>query len=288
MSDYVEVAVRTLAAVIVLFLFTKLLGKRQVRQLSVFEYITGITVGSLAAYVSTDLGAHWMIGMISLAVWVGFSILMEFAQLKSKTIRDWVDGRETVLIKEGKILENNLKKERLTTDELLQQLRNKNVFRTADVEFALMETSGDITVLLKKENRPITLKDLGAKPSEEQAPHTLVMDRKVMREPLKMSGYNRQWLESELEKLGVTVEDVFLGQVDDQGHLYIDLFDDSVKLPEMRQKAVMLAQLVKCKGDVEQLRQTSTTQDPQALAEYEQCISQLKQAIENVRKLPIQ
>ncbi|WP_274362685.1 DUF421 domain-containing protein [Paenibacillus thermotolerans] len=288
MSDYLEVAIRTLVAVIFLFLLTKMLGKRQVRQLSVFEYITGITVGSLAAYISTDLKAHWLIGIIALGVWVGFSILMEFVQLKSKRIRNWADGRETVLIKEGKILENNLKKERLTTDELLQQLRNKNVFRTADVEFALMETNGDINVLLKKENRPLTMKDLGLKPPKEKEPKTLVMDRKVMQEPLQQSGYNRQWLESELEKLGITLDDVFLGQVDDQGHLYIDLFDDSVKLPEKQQKAVMLAQLVKCKGDVEQLRQTTATQDPQTLAEYEQCISQIKQAIEKVRKLPIQ
>ncbi len=125
MPDWLEIALRTLLAIVVLFVMTKILGKRQVSQLSLFEYITGITIGSLAAYVSLDLESTWYLGLVSMAVWVGVSLAMEFLQLKSKTARNILDSKTTVLIKDGKVLEDNLKKERLTTDELMELLRKK-------------------------------------------------------------------------------------------------------------------------------------------------------------------
>ncbi|WP_029198915.1 DUF421 domain-containing protein, partial [Paenibacillus alginolyticus] len=161
MPEWLEIALRTLLAIVVLFVMTKILGKRQVSQLSLFEYITGITIGSLAAYVSLDLDTNWYLGLVSIAVWVGVSLVMEFLQLKSKTARDFLDSKAAVLIKDGKIMEDNLKKERLTTDELMEQLRKKSVFKAADVEFAVIEPSGDINVLLTKENQPLTPKHLG-------------------------------------------------------------------------------------------------------------------------------
>lgn len=145
MPDGLEIALRTLLAVVVLFLMTKLLGKRQVSQLSLFEYITGITIGSL---YFVGFGRQLVFGyhFDSGSVWVGVSLGIEFLQLKSKTARDIIDSKATVLIKDGKILEDNLKKERLTTDELMEQLRKNKVFRAADVEFAIMEPSGDINM----------------------------------------------------------------------------------------------------------------------------------------------
>ncbi|BCU81899.1 hypothetical protein JIR001_16820 [Polycladomyces abyssicola] len=135
MPDWIEVLLRTLTTVVVLLIFTRLIGKRQLSQLSLFEYITGITIGSIASYVSLELDAKWYLGIVSLAVWTAVAIGIEYMQLKGKTLRSWLDGRATVLIKDGKILEDNLKKERITTDELLEQLRKKNIFKAADVEF---------------------------------------------------------------------------------------------------------------------------------------------------------
>src|ERR1700730_14032154 len=163
MPKELEVVIRTLVAVIVLFTLTKLLGKRQVSQLSLFEYITGITIGSITAYVSLDLDTNWHLGIIALSVWILVSIGIEFLQLKSKKMRDLIDGTPRILIKDGKIMEDNLKKERITTDELMMQLRKKNFFLVADVEFAVMEPSGDFNVLLKRENQPFTPKHLGIK-----------------------------------------------------------------------------------------------------------------------------
>ncbi|MNO50556.1 hypothetical protein D3C76_409350 [compost metagenome] len=285
MPDWLEIALRTLLAMGVLFVLTKILGKRQVSQLSLFEYITGITIGSIAAYVSLDLETNWYLGLVAMTVWTVVSLGIEFLQLKSKTARDLFDGKATVLIKEGKIMEDNLKKERITSDELMEQLRKKNVFKAADVEFAVMEPSGDISVLLTKENQPLTPKHLGVNVGPEQEPQTVIMDGKIMDEPLATIGLNRQWLDTELEKLGVSIDNVYLGQVDSYGQLYVDLFDDQIKVPKPQKKAALLATLKKCEADLEMF--ALSTKEQNAKQMYEQCSKSLEEIIGEVKPLLI-
>jgi uncharacterized membrane protein YcaP (DUF421 family) len=248
--DWFDIIWRTVLAVVILFLMTKLLGKRQVSQLSLFEYITGITIGSIAAYVSLDAETEWYLGLISLSVWVAFSYGIEYLQLKSKKMRDFIDNKGTVLIQGGKILQENLKKERLTTDELMEQLRKKAAFKVADVEFAIMEPSGDINILLTKENQPLTPKDLGLAPAPEREPQTVIMDGKLMEDALRKSGYNLNWLNKELQQLGVEFSEVFLAQVDSAGELYTDLYNDRRNLPRSSGRSGILVQLKKCEGDL--------------------------------------
>jgi uncharacterized membrane protein YcaP (DUF421 family) len=281
MPKEAEIVVRTLLAVIVLFFLTKILGKRQISQLSLFEYITGITLGSLAAYISMDLDANWYYGILAITSWVLISIGIEFLQIKSKTMRDFIDGKPTVLIKDGKIMEDNLKKERLTTDELMEQLRKKNIFLVADVEFAVMEPSGDINVLLTRENQPLTPKHLGIKVAPEQEPQVVIMDGKIFDEPLATLGFNRGWLNTELLKTGVTAENVFLGQVDSYGQLYVDLFDDQIKVPKPQLKAALLATLKKCEADLELF--SLATKNLQAKQMYEQCSIKLEKVISELK-----
>jgi uncharacterized membrane protein YcaP (DUF421 family) len=283
MPEWIQIALRTLLAVAVLFLLTKVLGKRQVSQLSLFEYITGITIGSLAAYVSLDLDANWFLGIIAIGVWVGVSLGIEFLQLKSKRARDFIDSKARVLIRDGKILEDNLKKERLSTDELMEQLRKKNVFKVADVEFAIMEPSGDVNVMPKKENQPLTAKHLGIKVGPEREAQAVIMDGNPMDEPLAILGFNREWLNIELEKLGVAIENVFLGQVDDYGQLYVDLFDDKIQVPEPQKKAVLYATLKKCEADLEMY--SLSTKEPLAKKMYEQCSKDLLKVIRDVEPI---
>lgn len=283
MPDWLLISLRTLLAIVILFMMTKILGKRQVSQLSFFEYITGITIGSLAAYISLDLDARWYLGIVSLSVWVAFSLGIEFLQLKSKKARDFIDSKARVLIKDGKILEENLKKERISADELMEKLRKKNVFLAADVEFALMEPSGDINVLLTKENQPLTPKHLGIKMGPEQEPQVVVMDGNVMNEPLATIGLSREWLNTELEAMGVMIENVFLGQVDSYGQLYVDLYDDQIKVPTPQKKASLLATLKKCEADLEMF--SLSTRAPNAKKMYEECAKELERVIEEVKPL---
>jgi uncharacterized membrane protein YcaP (DUF421 family) len=281
MPDWLEIALRTLFAVVVLFFMTKLLGKRQISQLSLFEYITGITIGSLAAYISLDMEATWYLGLIAISVWVAFSLGIEFLQLKSKTMRNFIDGKGTILIKDGKVLEDNLKKERLTNEELLEQLRKKRAFKLADVEFAIMEASGDINVLLTRENQPITPKHLGITVGPEQETQSVILDGKIMDEPLATLGLSREWLNTELEKLGVAIENVFLGQVDSYGQLYVDLYDDQIKVPLPQQKAALFATLKKCEGDL--MLFGLTTKNKKAKEMYELCSKQMEQIIADLK-----
>lgn len=255
---WLEVVWRTALGVVFLFFMTKLLGKRQVSQLTLFEYITGITIGSIAAYVTLDAETEWYLGLISLTVWVGLSYLIELLQMKSKKLRDFTDNKGTILIENGQVLEKNMKKERLNTDELMEQLRKKSIFQVADVEFAIIEPSGDINVLLTKENRPLTPKDLGLQVNPGQVPQTVIMDGKIMEEALQKSGYNRDWLSKQLQQRWIQSEkEVFLAQVDSAGELYVDLFDDSRKLSQPKAPDNLLAQLAACVEEMKLRSQAS-------------------------------
>lgn len=283
MQDWLEIVLRTLCAVVVLFLLTKLLGKRQVSQLSFFEYITGITIGSLAAYISLDLDTNWYLGLVALSVWVAISLLIEFLQIKSKRIRDFIDFKATVVIKEGKILEGNLKKERLTSDELMEQLRKKSVFDVADVEFAIMESSGEINVMLVSEKQPLTPNHLNMQPGSVKEPQVVIMDGKVMKEPLGQSGKSEAWLKQELNKNNVKPEEVYLAQVDSSGQLALDLYDDQISLPQVRQKAALFANLKKCEADLEMFSVSAPTEETREL--YTNTANRLNQLLSEVKPL---
>ncbi|WEK53812.1 MAG: DUF421 domain-containing protein [Candidatus Cohnella colombiensis] len=229
MPTWIEVTLRTFAAVAVLFVLTRLLGKRQVSQLSLFEYITGITIGSIAAFVSLEADETWFRGLISLIVWSAVSLGIEFLQLKSKKARDMLDGKAAVLIQHGKVLENNMKKERITSDELLELLRMKDVFNISQVEAAIMDTSGELNVLLKKEYQPLTPSDIKLPVTEEKIPMTIIMDGKVLEDSLRKVGLNVNWLNAELEHLKLSTNEIFLAQVDSQNQLYVDRYEDHIQ-----------------------------------------------------------
>lgn len=216
-------------AVVVLFVLTRLLGKRQVSQLSLFEYITGITIGSLAAYVSLDSDTNWWLGFLSMIVWVAVSLGMEFLQLKSKRARDLLDGKATILVENGKVIDKNLRKERITSDELLELLRRKNAFNMSHVEFAIMDTSGELNVLLKKEYQPLTASDIGLSVKPEKIAMSVIMDGRVLKDSLNKIGLNEEWLNSKLKKLGTSADRIYLAQVDSQNKLFLDPYDDNMR-----------------------------------------------------------
>ncbi|ASA21387.1 DUF421 domain-containing protein [Paenibacillus donghaensis] len=283
MPEWLEVIVRTIFAVVVLFLLTKLLGKRQVSQLSFFEYITGITVGSLAAYISLDTDKTWHLGLIALVVWIAFSLGIEFLQMKSKKARDFLDFKSTVLIKDGKILEDNMKKERLTTDELLSELRKKDVFKLADVEFAIMESDGAINLLLTRENQPLTPKHLGIQVAPEQETQAVIMDGEILDDALDILGLSRKGLQEKLAELNLSVQNVFLGQVDSYGELTVDLYTDQVEVPKLEEKPQLYALLKKCEADLELF--SLSTSNEEAKNMYEQCSLQLQEMLRTLKPL---
>jgi uncharacterized membrane protein YcaP (DUF421 family) len=266
MMQWVEIVLRCLGTFVVLYAFTRILGKKQISQLTFFEYILGITLGELAGFISTDLENHYLVGLTALCIWFLVPYSIELLTLKSLKLRQLLEGKPRVLIKEGKIMEDNLKKERLTADELMEQLRGKNVFRTADVEFAVMETNGDLSVLLKKDKQPLTPGDMGIKTVNEAEPQIVIIDGNIMDEGLADLGLSRGWLLAELEKIGVKLENVFLGQVDAYQQLYVDLYDDKIKVPYPQAKSLLMASLKKIQADLELF--ATSTRDAAAKAMY--------------------
>ncbi|MCM3126080.1 MULTISPECIES: DUF421 domain-containing protein [unclassified Mesobacillus] len=283
MPGWLDIAVRSIIFVVVLFLITKWLGKKQISELSFFEYVNGITIGSIGAEVAMGLERNIFHGIIGIVVFAAIPFLAGLLSLKNKKFRDLVEGKGSVFIKDGKIMEDNLKKERYTTDELLELLRRKDVFQVADVEFAVLEPTGDLSVMLKKENQPLTAKDLNLIVPSVKEPQTVIMDGEVMDEPLATIGRSRDWLHTELEKLGVTIENVFLGQVNSYGELTVDLFDDKLQVASPQERPLILSTLKKCQADLELF--ALGTESTEAKQMYTKNSEKLQEAIDKVSSI---
>ncbi|KQL35992.1 DUF421 domain-containing protein [Psychrobacillus sp. FJAT-21963] len=280
MPEWLDVIVRSLTFVIFLFFVTKMLGKKQISQLSFFEYVTGITIGSIAAEVIMGLEQNMFLGFVAIVIVSILPFLGGIVSLKSKKFRDFTEGKGTIFIKDGKIMEENLKKERYTVDEMLELLRKKDVFQVSDVEYAVLEATGELSVLLKKENQPLTAKDLNIKVASIKEPQTVIMDGKILDEPLSTIGYNRGWLKTELEKLGVTIENVFVGQVNSYGELTVDVFDDKLQVPSPQERPLILATMKKCQADLELFALSTENKDAKKL--YVKNSELLQNAIDKV------
>jgi uncharacterized membrane protein YcaP (DUF421 family) len=280
MPDWLIVVLRSLLFLVVLFAITKWLGKKQISELSFFEYVTGITIGNIGAEMATGIEKSIANGILSIVTFAAVPFLAGIISLKNKPFRDFIEGKGTVFIKDGKIMEENLKKEKYTIDELLDLLRKKSVYQAADVEFAVLEATGDLNVLLKKENRPLTAKDLGIAVAPSKEPQTVIMDGEILDEPLSTIGQSRRWLNTELEKLGVTIENVFLGQVDSYGQLTVDLFDDKLQVPSPQEKPLLLSTMKKCQADLELF--ALGTEAEKAKHMYSQNSQKLQEAIDKV------
>lgn len=282
MPEWLTIIFRSLVSILFVFIFTKLIGKRQLSQMTFFEYTVGIALGDLAAMIA-DLEGPLHRGILAMSVYAAFPILLGWLALKSKVVRNFVEGKSTILIKDGKVLEDNLKKERMSTDELLEHLRLKNAFKVADVEFALMEPNGQVSILLKSQNQPLTPKQLGLTVAPETEPQAVIMDGTIMDESLATLGLNRIWLKTELLKSGVALENVFIGQVDSNGQLYLDLYDDLIQVPQPQATKLTYLTLKKCQADLE-IFALSTT-DEASKQVYEEEAKRLQKVLNDVEPL---
>lgn len=278
--DWMNILLRSITLVFTLFLLTKLLGKKHISQLSIFDYINGFVLGGIGAILTVHQDVNFWYGLMAMLVWFIIPFTIDYIALKSKTVRDFVQGKSTVIIQDGKIMEDNLKKELFSTDDLLVHLREKDIFHVADVEFALLEPTGKFSVLPKTDSRPLTAKDLNLKLAPKKEPQTVIMDGKMLLEPLANLNLNPAWLETELAKLNVTIENVFLGQADSDGQLTVDLYDDMLSIPSPTEKPLLLATLKKVQADLELYALETENQHSKQL--YQVNAAKIEQAIELV------
>ncbi|MFC0212755.1 DUF421 domain-containing protein [Paenibacillus chartarius] len=289
MPEWSMIIFRSLGAVVILFVVTRILGKKQISELTFFEYIMGITLGELAGFLSTDIEAHYLYGIIAMTIWFAVPLLAEKYTMKSKWLRNLMEGKGTVMIRNGKILEDNLRKERYTGGELLEQLRSKGVFKVADVEFAMLETDGQLSVLLKKEQQPLTAASLGLKLKPEQEPQCVIMEGIVSDQALAAAHKTRGWLEQELKRIGAQAEEVFMGQVDSNGQLTVDLYNDSNSKPastpptSSSADAELLQALKRCAEELE--RMAGQAERMEAQIRMDDCSKRMKSIVADMSPL---
>lgn len=227
MTETIQVILRTTAAFFAILLITRLLNKEQVGQLTFYEYVTGITIGSMAATIAIDTNVKLFPDMVGLFIWAFLTFLMGYISLVSRPARKLLEGEPTVLVHNGKILESNMAKLRYNLDDLLIQLRSKSAFNLADVEFAILEPNGQLSVLLKSQKRPVTPEDLQIPTQYEGVSTELVLDGQIIVQNLTQLQLDQGWLMTQLAKHGVkNVGEVMLASLDSQGNLFVDLKRD--------------------------------------------------------------
>ncbi|MEF7562169.1 MULTISPECIES: DUF421 domain-containing protein [Bacillus] len=158
--DFGAAIIRSVLIIIALFFITKVLGKKQLSSLSFYEYIVGITIGDIAGSISMDPRLRLASSLPALLIWSATPLIVSLLSLRFPKFRAAVEGKATVFIENGRLLKEKVKKEKYTMDELLEQLRLKSIFEPEDVEFAQLETNGQISVLLKKVKQPVVYEDL--------------------------------------------------------------------------------------------------------------------------------
>lgn len=261
MKEWLAILLRSATLFFLTLILIRFLGKRQPSRINPFNFVNYMVIAIIAALISLNLVKNVGWGLVGLGVWVLLPIAMDYLALKSKWVHDLVNGKPTILVKDGKVMEENLIQVRYTGEELLRELRSKNAFNLADVEFAVMETTGDINVMMKSDKKPVTPHDLGWKVAPQPEPQTVILDGNILNEPLSNLGLNQNWLKVQLENMGVTSDNVFIAQVDGSGDLYIDLFKDSLQVPQPKVKELVYANLKKCQADL--MTFALETEDPQ-------------------------
>ena len=230
MNEGLIVLVRGIIGFFTLLIFTRVLGKQQVSQLTFFDYVVGITIGSTASTLTTDLTSrawpHW----VGLLTWTILCLILQFITIKSKTAEKFLDGEPTIVITNGKILEQSMKKYRYTISDLLAQLRDKGIFDLDQIAYAVLEKDGQLSVLKKTECDPVTPKDLNIKTTAACIDYEIICDGSIVQKNLTIINRNERWIINKLKKQGINdVSEVFLAIYNSSSGLHIDLYKDHIK-----------------------------------------------------------
>ena len=214
-SELLNVTIRALSSLVTLFLITKMLGKKQVSQLSLFDYVIGISIGNFAAEMTINLESNEINGILAVVLFGLFAYLVSYLTMKSIVMRRFFMGTPTVIIQNGKILEQNLKKVKFDINDMLEEIRSNGYFDLSQVEYALMEANGKLSILPKAENRPLTPKDMKLKVQNEGLCANVIIDSKIMHNKLKNINKDEIWLKQELKVKGYAdLDKILLATVD--------------------------------------------------------------------------
>ncbi len=219
-----NILLRSLLSIVVLFILTKIMGAKQISQLTFFDYAIGISIGSISADIVADIEADYLDAVCGMVLYAVIAVLISRVIQKSMKARRFLTGTPIVLIDRGQILKDNLSKSKFDINELLCECRIAGYFNVADLEYAIMEPNGRLSFIPKAAKKPVTAEDLQLSPPQERPTANVVIDGKVMRDNLKAMGKNEDWLHQSLKAQGVKQsERIILATLDDDNNLSIYL-----------------------------------------------------------------
>ena len=216
------VITRTLVLYITVVVVMRLMGKRQIGELQPYELATAIMISELAAVPMQDMGIPLLNGFVPILILLTSQITISFLTLKFNKIRGVICGRPIVVIENGKIIEDNLRKELYNLNDMMEQIRNAGIANIADVEFAILETSGQLSVFPKSQKRPVTPADMKLQTEYEGLPQQLILDGRIISKNLANVNHDENWLRIELSKRGInSPKEVLIASLDTSGFLYL-------------------------------------------------------------------
>ena len=221
--------VRAIFLYIVVLIVMRLMGKREIGQLQPFELAISIMIADLAATPMTESGIPITNGIMPILGLLVMHLIISMINIKSTKAREIICGKPSLLIFRGKIDQKVLKKERFTINELEERLRDNNIFNIGDVEYAILETSGQVTVIPKPNKKPVTPGDLSIEAKYEGIPYDLVVDGKVEYENLKKIGKDYIWLKKQTQKFGIKPEEALIVTIDGDNQFFCQPIDKEEK-----------------------------------------------------------
>lgn len=217
--EIVKVLLSSILSVGALFFIAKLMGHKEVGQLDFFDYISGITIGSIAAELATELDAPWK-PLIAMAVYGGVSILLSVLTQRLPRSRKYLNGTPTIIMSGGKIYKENMKKAKLDLSEFMIMCREKGFFDLSEIEMAVFEHNGRLTILPRSDKRPLTPSDINLSPKPAFISAEVVMDGEILGENLKRMGLDEVWLMRQIKEKGYgSAKEIFLGVCDKEKKL---------------------------------------------------------------------
>ncbi|HQE65325.1 MAG TPA: DUF421 domain-containing protein [Bacillota bacterium] len=222
--------VRTLILYILIIIVLRLMGKRQIGQLQPSELVVALIIADLAAVPMSEVGIPLINGIIPIITLFIMEELLSYLSLKSERARGLISGKPSILIERGIIMEKELQQLRYNLNDLLEQLRLKNFSNVEDVNYAILETSGQLSVIPKEEKNPVTLKDMNIKTQIQHLPVTVIIDGRIISDNLYKIGLSNNWLANELKKYKIkSARDVFFAYLNPEKKLIYQLKGSSLK-----------------------------------------------------------
>ncbi|MCK9862933.1 YetF domain-containing protein [Paenibacillus sp. ATY16] len=236
MSEYFVIFIRSISSFILLLIITRLIGKQTLSNMNSHDFVTAIILGAIAANIAFNEKIVLSHLVISLGVFTVTSWLLSLLSLKGRNVERWLFGKPSVVVDGGVLLQENMKKNKLTLDSLNEMLREKEIFDIAEVEYALLENSGKLSVLRKKEYRHLNLHLLNVEkaypPKPINVPVELIKEGKFIYEHLHEANIKTEMIEKAVQKKGHILADVFYAVKGTDGKLYFDFYQDQLDRPK--------------------------------------------------------